>query len=101
MALWGEDKPDAKDLLIETQADEIRYLRAKVDELQKELLAMTSSSAYRLVHRDQPDPPGKEPELTPIQLRGAIADKDQLRTVNEIMKSYPVLDGKPEEEETH
>lgn len=55
MPLFGDDP---KDMVIEELRSERDYLRAKVDELQKELLAMTSTSAYRLVHQPEVDPPG-------------------------------------------
>lgn len=63
MPLFG---PDPKDALIESLQNERDYLRAKVDELEKQLLALHSTHAYRLVHGDdagvipvkagQPDP---------------------------------------------
>jgi hypothetical protein len=75
MPLFGEDP---KDLLIQSQKEEIQYLRAKVDELQRELLAMTSTSAYRLVHKSGEEPPAPPPTPTPMQMRGAEPYKPEL-----------------------
>jgi hypothetical protein len=86
MALFGEDP---KDLVIQELRSERDYLRAKVDELQRELLAMTSSSAYRLVHKDAPEPPPFSPQPpSPIQLRNTIADKSDLRTQAEVKADW-------------
>ncbi len=78
---------DPRDTLISTLLSERDYLRAKVDELQKELLAMTSSSAYRLVHRDQAEPEPVEPVLSPMQLRDADPVKPE-QTADEIKASW-------------
>jgi len=85
MQLWGDDPKDA---LIASQHEEILYLRAKNDELQKELLAMTSSSAYRLVH-NEPDEPAQmgSPPLSPAQLRDAEPIKPT-KTIGEMKEDY-------------
>lgn len=84
MPLFGDDP---KDLLITSQRDEIAYLRAKVDELQKELLAMTSTSAYRLVHNAGPEPEGPPPALTPMQMRDGEPFRPK-RTAGEIKSEW-------------
>jgi hypothetical protein len=88
VALWGDDPKDA---LIQSQREEIAYLRTKVDELQKELLAMTSASAYRLVHRAQEDLPGEPPSPTAFQLRHEPVSKEGLKTAAEIASQFPKL----------
>ena len=85
MGLFGEDP---KDMLIATLANERDYLRAKVDELQKELLAMTNTSAYRLVHRDPLEPEAEGPlALSPVQLRSAEPVKPD-QTLGEAKAAY-------------
>lgn len=86
MGIFGDDP---KDQTIALQHEEIRYLRAKVDELQKELLAMTSASAYRLVH-SEPDAPPEHigpPALSPAQLRDAEPIKPD-KTIGEMKAAY-------------
>lgn len=86
MGLFGEDP---RDLFIASQKDEIQYLRSKVDELQRELLAMTSSSAYRLVHKADEEPEGAPVPLNPMQLRHAAPSKENLKTAKEIAANWP------------
>lgn len=85
MGIFGDDP---KDQTIAMQHEEILYLRHKVDELQKELLAMTSTSAYRLVHREAEEPsvPGPPP-LTPAELRHAEPIKPQ-KSLGEMKQAY-------------
>ena len=86
MPLFGEDP---KDLLIASQKEEIQYLRVKVDDLTKELLALTSSSAYRLVHQEQ-EPEGEGVPLppTPAQRRHGEPVKPN-HTLAEIRSQWP------------
>lgn len=53
MPLFG---PDPKDELIELLKDERNYLRAKVADLEKQLLALHSGHAFRMVHGEEPPP---------------------------------------------
>lgn len=86
MGIFGDDP---KDQTIAALMSERDYLRAKVDELQKEFLAMTSSSAYRLVH-SEPDAPPEHmgpPALSPAQLRDAEPIKPE-QSLGEVKAAY-------------
>ena len=89
MGIFGEDP---RDLFIASQKEEIQYLRGKVDELQRELLAMTSTSAYRLVHKDAVEPEGAPVPLNPMQMRHAVPSKEDLKTAKEIAANWPTTE---------
>jgi hypothetical protein len=63
VALFGG--PDPKDEIIAVLRDERDYLRRKVEEMEKQFLAMTSTHAFRLVH---PEERGNEtPAIPPVE----------------------------------
>lgn len=66
MAIFG---PDPKDEVIKILTDERDYLRAKMAELEKQLLALTSTHAFRLVHGPEEAPPAKPVPPDPYTLR--------------------------------
>jgi len=61
--------PDPKDTIIEALQNERDYLRARVAELEKQLLAIHSTHAYRLVHGDNDLPPVKPGRPDPYSLK--------------------------------
>lgn len=68
-------KPDPKDAIIDLLKDERAYLRAKVTDLEAQLLAIHNAHAYRLLYR----PPANDPlpgsgESTVYEQRGTVFD---------------------------
>lgn len=63
MALFGRDPhaPDPKDEMISLLKDERDYLRAKVKELEQQLLAINNVHAYRLLHQGEIPEPESHP----------------------------------------
>jgi hypothetical protein len=68
--------PDPKDAVIEVLTNERDYLRAKVEELEKQLLALTSTHAYRLVHGEDVGPPARPPTPDVYTLKATDAKPD-------------------------
>ena len=50
MAIFG---PDPKDEIISVLREERDYLRRKLEEMEKQFLALTSTHAFRLVHPEE------------------------------------------------
>ena len=73
MSFLGRRAPDPKDDLIAELRSERDYLRAKVEQLEKQLLALHDAHAYRLLHpADAPRPPARPSEPTPYEKRGQV-----------------------------
>lgn len=73
MALFGRDPKDA---LVESLQNERDYLRSKVDELEKQLLAIHSTHAYRLVHGEDNVPPVIPGKPDPYTLKATDYEPD-------------------------
>ena len=74
MSLFGRDP---KDDVIDTLRDERDYLRGKVAELEKQLLALTSTHAYRLVHGEGDLPPARPGEPDPFTLKATVYEPEK------------------------
>ncbi len=75
MSIFGRDARDPKDEVIAALTNERDYLREKVTELEKQLLALISTHAYRLVHGDPSEAQAAQPD------KGKVADPISLRSV--------------------
>lgn len=82
MAFGSPKRPDPRDILIDSLRDEIRYLRAMLDEANKTNLALMNSYAYRqryggqATSTDASKPTDPEASLTPAQLRARVVEPD-------------------------
>ena len=83
-----EKRPDPKDETIRILEEEVRHLREVNAELQKQVFALTSSSAYRLVHPTE-DPPAVTGEIvrSPMERRGDVHRPSY--TVGDIKEGWP------------
>lgn len=66
MQIFG---PDPKDEVIQLLKDERDHLRARIAELEKQFLALTSTHAFRLVHGQEDELPAKPIPPDPYTLR--------------------------------
>ena len=64
--MFNSGKPDPRDVLIQSLRDEVAYLRQKLDERDKQVLAMTDAQAYRMMHPYEQTAPEGRPLANPI-----------------------------------
>jgi hypothetical protein len=55
--MFGNPKPDPMTELVEALKAEINYLRQALAEKDRQIVALTNASAYRLLHSNAPEPP--------------------------------------------
>lgn len=85
MSMFGGDRPDPRDVLLKGLQDEIAWLRQRLEERDKQILALTDAAAFRMLHPHD-EPPPAQPLRTAVEERN-VPYKPQL-TLGQVKEQF-------------